>query len=139
MFHLVAGMDTENLEKLVCGFGEEASAVPGALGASAAIERYGIPALQLAGGAQGLRLLREIPDEETGETVRRQNMTVFPAPALLACSFDPDVIRPSAGCRLEMAEFGVQPWLGPDANVMRAPQKKGCAEQWSEDPSSAAR
>ena len=29
---------------------------------------------------------------------------------------------------------GVQLWLGPDANVMRAPQKKGCAEQWSEDP-----
>jgi len=135
VFHLVAGMDTENLEKLVCGFGEEASAVPGALGASAAIERYGIPALQLAGGAQGLRLLREIPDEETGETVRRQNMTVFPAPALLACSFDPDVIRAvGRAVGLEMAEFGVQLWLGPDANVMRAPQKKGCAEQWSEDP-----
>ena len=135
VFHLVAGMDTENLEKLVCGFGEEASAVPGALGASAAIERYGIPALQLAGGAQGLRLLREIPDEETGETVRRQNMTVFPAPALLACSFDPDVIRAvGRAVGLEMAEFGVQLWLGPDTNVMRAPQKKGCAEQWSEDP-----
>lgn len=62
-------------------------------------------------------------------------MTVFPAPALLACSFDPDVIRAvGRAVGLEMAEFGVQLWLGPDANVMRAPQKKGCAEQWSEDP-----
>ncbi|MFR7742693.1 MAG: hypothetical protein ACLU3I_04905 [Acutalibacteraceae bacterium] len=61
---------------------EEAS-VPGALGASAAIERYGIPAVQIAGGAQGLRLLRDIPDEETGEIVRRQCATVFPAPAQL--------------------------------------------------------
>ena len=62
-------------------------------------------------------------------------MTVFPAPALLACSFDPDVIRAvGRAVGLEMAEFGVQLWLGPDTNVMRAPQKKGCAEQWSEDP-----
>ena len=53
----------------------------------------------------------------------------------LACSFDPDVIRAvGRAVGLEMAEFGVQLWLGPDANVMRAPQKKGCAEQWSEDP-----
>lgn len=62
-------MDTENLERLVCGFGREKASVPGALGASAAIERYGIPAVQIAGGAQGLRLLRDIPDEETGEIV----------------------------------------------------------------------
>lgn len=80
VFHLVADMDTENLERLVCGFGREKASVPGALGASAAIERYGIPAVQIAGGAQGLRLLRDIPDEETGEIVRRQCATVFPAP-----------------------------------------------------------
>ena len=54
VFHLVADMDTENLERLVCGFGREAASVPGALGASAAIERYGIPAVQIAGGAQGV-------------------------------------------------------------------------------------
>ena len=135
VFHLVADMDTENLERLVCGFGREAASVPGALGASAAIERYGIPAVQIAGGAQGLRLLRDIPDEETGETVRRQCATVFPAPAQLACSFDPETVRAvGRAVGLEMAEFGVQLWLGPDTGVMRAPQEARFAEKWSEDP-----
>ena len=135
VFHLVADMDTENLERLVCGFGKEPSAVPGALGASAAIERYGIPAVQIAGGAQGLRLLRDIPDEETGETVRRQCATVFPAPAQLACSFDPEAVRAvGRAVGLEMAEFGVQLWLGPDTGVMRAPQEARFAEKWSEEP-----
>ena len=135
VFHLVADMDTENLQRLVCGFGKEPSAVPGALGASAAIERYGIPAVQIADGAQGLRLLRDIPDEETGEIVRRQCATVFPAPAQLACSFDPEVVRGvGRAAGLEMAELGVQLWLGPDAGVMRAPQAPRFAEKWSEDP-----
>ena len=135
VFHLVADMDTENLERLVCGFGREAASVPGALGASAAIERYGIPAVQIAGGAQGLRLLRDIPDEETGETVRRQCATVFPAPAQLACSFDPETVRAvGRAVGLEMAEFGVQLWPGPDTGVMRAPQEARFAEKWSEDP-----
>lgn len=135
MFHLVADMDTENLERLVCGFGREKASVPGALGASAAIERYGIPAVQIAGGAQGLRLLRDIPDEETGEIVRRQCATVFPAPAQLACSFDQEVVRAVGRAEgLEMAELGVQLWLGPDADVMRSPQEKRFAEKWSEEP-----
>lgn len=135
VFHLVADMDTENLERLVCGFGREEASVPGALGASAAIERYGIPAVQIAGGAQGLRLLRDIPDEETGEIVRRQCATVFPAPAQLACSFDQEVVRAvGRAVGLEMAELGVQLWLGPDAGVMRSPQETRFAEKWSEDP-----
>lgn len=135
VFHLVADMDTENLERLVCGFGREEASVPGALGASAAIERYGIPAVQIAGGAQGLRLLRDIPDEETGEIVRRQCATVFPAPAQLACSFDQEVVRAvGRAVGLEMAELGVQLWLGPDAGVMRSPQEARFAEKWSEEP-----
>ena len=135
VFHLVADMDTENLERLVCGFGKEPASVPGALGASAAIERYGIPAVQIAGGAQGLRLLRDIPDEETGEIIRRQCATVFPAPAQLACSFDPEAVRAvGRAVGLEMAELGVQLWLGPDTNVMRTPQEARFAEKWSEDP-----
>lgn len=135
VFHLVADMDTENLERLVCGFGREAASVPGALGASAAIERYGIPAVQIAGGAQGLRLLRDIPDEETGEIVRRQCATVFPTPAQLACSFDQEVVRAvGRAVGLEMAELGVQLWLGPDAGVMRSPQEARFAEKWSEEP-----
>lgn len=135
VFHLVADMDTEHLRLLVDGFGAQTSCVPGALGASAEIERYAIPAVQLAGGSQGLKLLRQITDEETGEVVRRQNATVFPAPSLLACSFDPDVVRAvGRAVGLEMAEFGVQLWLGPETAVMRDPLEKHALAKWSEDP-----
>ena len=135
VFQLVADMDTENLERLVCSFGKEPSAVPGAYGASPQLERYGIPAVQLAAGAQGLRLLREIPDEEPGETVRRQYVTVFPAPNMLACSFDPELVRAvGRAVGLEMAEFGIQLWLGPDTALLRSPLEDGAAAKWSEDP-----
>lgn len=135
VFHLTADMDEESLRQLVCGFGALPSAVPGAAGASAELERYGIPALQIAAGAQGLLLEREIADEETGEIIRRQLPTAFPAPSLLACSFDVDVIR-SVGraVGLEMAEYGLQLWYGPSANVMRTPLEKDFSEKWSEDP-----
>ena len=135
VFHLVAAMDDESLRTLVREFGALPSSVPGAYGASAALERYGIPAMQIAEGAQGLRLLREIPDEETGEVVRRQYTTVFPAPNLLACSFDTDTVR-SVGraVGLEMAEFGLQLWLGPRSGVMRAATDADAYEAWSEDP-----
>lgn len=135
VFHLVAAMDDGSLRALVRDFGTLPAAVPGAYGASAALERYGIPAMQIAEGAQGLRLLREIPDEETGEIVRRQYTTVFPAPSLLACSFDPDTVRAvGRAVGLEMAEFGLQLWLGPEGGVMRSPLAPQAYRKWSEDP-----
>lgn len=135
VFHLIAGMDTESLRTLVCEFGRQPSSVPGALGASAALERYALPALQLAGGAQGLRLQRQILDEESGAVLRRQNATVFPAPSLLACSFDPELVRAvGRAVGLEMAELGVQLWLGPESTVLRSTLTPGCCRRWSEDP-----
>ena len=135
VFQLVAGMDDASLKHLVEDFGTQQSTVPGALGTSAALERYGIAAVQLAEGAQGLHLQQQITDEQTGQIVRRQNATLFPAPSLLACSFDEDLVRAvGRAVGLEMAEFGVQLWLGPDSCVMRTPQAQGFAGQWSEDP-----
>lgn len=135
VFEFVAGLDDESLKQLVTTFGQQQPAVPGALGASAALERYGVPAMQLAAGAQGLYLQRQITDEQTGQLVRRQNATMFPAPSLLACSFDEELVRAvGRAVGLEMAELGVQLWLGPNSCVMRTPRESSFGEKWSEDP-----
>lgn len=134
-FQLVASMDDESLRTLVYTFGTQPSAVAGALGASTALAAYEIPALNLAEGADGLHLTREVRDEETDQIVKRQNCTAFPMPSLLACSFDPDLIRATgAAIGREMAEFGIQLWLAPGVNLLRTPRQSGFAASWSEDP-----
>ena len=134
IFQLVASLDDESLRRLVCDFGFCPSELPGALGASAALERYGIPAVTLAAGSDGLQLTRDIRDDE-GKTVRHQFCTAFPAPGLLACSFDPALIG-SVGAAVgkEMKEYGVALWLAPGANLQRTPRQPGFWECWSEDP-----
>lgn len=133
VFQLVACMDDHSLRELVCTFGAHPAAVPGALGASAALERYGIPALSIAAGAGGLQLTRDL-EADNGEK-RHQYCTAFPMPSLLACSFDPDLIR-TVGQAIgrEMAEYGVDLWLAPGASLQRSPAQPGFAECWSEDP-----
>ena len=133
VFHLVAGMDTENLEKLVCGFGEEASAVPGALGASAELPRYGLSPLTIASGVCGLALKKDI--EQDDGTYRHQYTTGFPAPSVLSCSFDPDLIF-SVGKAIgrEMREYGVSFCLAPGCALQRTPFDAVSQESWSEDP-----
>lgn len=134
-FQLVASMDDYSLRALVYDFGTQPSSVPGALGASAALERYEIPALSIAAGSEGLHLQREIRNDETDKVVKRQNCTAFPSASLLACSFDPDLIR-SVGAAIgrEMSEYGVDLWLAPCVNLLRTPRQTGFAECWSEDP-----
>jgi hypothetical protein len=134
LFQFVAGLDDESLRKLVCDFGFCPSEVPGALGASAALERYGVPAYTIAAGSDGLQLTRDIKDENE-KIVKRQPCTAFPAASLLACSFDRELIR-SVGAAVgrEMAEYGVQFWLAPGANLQRTPRQPGFFETWSEDP-----
>lgn len=134
-FQLVASMDDHSLRELVCGFGSAEPDVPGALGASPANERYGIPKLDIAAGSCGLQLQKEIRDEETDRVVRRQYCTAFPAASLLACSFDPELIRAvGAGIGREMAEYGIDLWLAPGANLLRTPRQEAFCECWSEDP-----
>lgn len=130
LFHLVAAMDDHSLLRLVSGFGDQPGAAPGSVCATPALARYGIPAMTLAGGCCGLALEKEITDED-GVIVRRQLCTAFPAPGLLACSFDPGLIRQiGLAVGAEMREYGVQLWLGPGAQPTSATQSGG----WSEDP-----
>jgi hypothetical protein len=139
VFQLVASLDDESLRRLVCDFGYDPSSVPGALGASAALERCGIPAVTIAAGSDGLQLTRDIKDEND-KIVRRQLCTAFPAPGLLACSFDP-ALAESVGAAIgrDMKEYGVSLWLAPGVNLLRTPRQEGAWECWSEDPVVAGR
>ena len=133
-FTFLAAMDDHSLRELVCTFGAHAPEIPGALGASAGLERYGVPALTIAAGGEGLQLTREVKDE-ADKTVRHQYCTAFPMASALACSFDPELIR-AVGRAIgrEMAEYGVDLWLAPGASLQRSPAQPGFADRWSEDP-----
>ncbi len=131
---LVAVMDEHDLRALVCNFGSSQSPVAGAWGASADLStRYGVPSITICKGCDGLRVRREVYGEDGA--VQRQNATSFPAPSLLACSFDRALIQ-SVGAAVgrEMREFGVDLWLAPSATVHRNPGSDCYHGSFSEDP-----
>ena len=133
LFELVAAMDDESIRTLLSGFSCPAN-VPGARGASAALPRFAIGSLTLAGGCQGAELQSRIQDD-AGKTIRRQDTTAFPAPALLACSFDPELIEAvSAAVGTELREYGVDVWQGPSLRLLRTPRDAACVQSWSEEP-----
>ncbi len=128
VFTLAASMDDESLRRFVMDFGACASDVPGALGASAALPQYKIPSVSIAAGAFGVQLQKQTKDED-GEVISTRTCTAFPAPSLLACSFDLDLIR-SVGRAIgrELRDCGILFWLAPGADLRRS------ASCWSEDP-----
>lgn len=132
-FTFVASLDDHSLRRLVCDFGFCPSPVPGALGASCELPRYGLAPMTIAAGVGGLSLQRDIEQED--DTVRHQYATGFPAPGTLACSFDPALIL-SVGRAIgrEMQEFGVSFCLCPGSALLRTPTAPDAAQCWSEDP-----
>ena len=134
LFTLIASMDDHSLRTLAEQFGFCPTDVPGALGASAALERYHIPAMTLAAGPEGLYLTKEVRGDED-EVVRRQYVTAFPSAAVLGCTFDPDTVR-AVGRAIgrEMREYGVHLWLAPPLELQTDPRAPGAAGRWSEDP-----
>ena len=136
LYELVGGMDNADLRALVLDFGIRPASVCGALGASADLkESYGIPAMQIAAGADGLLLVRDLKDPEEDRIVARQCCTAFPAASLLSCAWDLDLIA-SVGSAIgrEMKEYGVDLWLAPGADVLRSPSQRHGSRCWSEDP-----
>lgn len=113
----------------------EPNSVPGAAGQTVDMsEKYGIPRIILADGPAGVRITREIKDEE-GEVVKRQNCTAFPVGTLLASSWDEELIRSvGAAVGLEMLEYKVDLWLAPGMNIHRHPFCGRNFEYYSEDP-----
>ena len=136
LYELVAGMNSHDLRKLVLDFGTCEAAVPGALGASADLkEHYGIPAMTIAAGADGLLLVRDLKDPEEDKVIARQYCTAFPAATLLACSWDPELIAAvGSAVGREMQEYRVDLWLAPGADVLRSPSQRHAGRCWSEDP-----
>ncbi len=137
LFELVASMDNHDLRKLVMEFGFCPTDVPGALGASADLtEEYGIPAMTIAAGADGLLLTKDLKDPEDDEHILgHQYCTLFPAASLLGCCWDADLVT-AVGTAIgkEMQEFGVDLWLAPGADVIRSPSQRHVTRCWSEDP-----
>lgn len=132
---LVAILDDHDLRSLVCSFGACETKVPGAWGASADLwEKYGIPSITVAKGCDGVRLTRDVEDEN-GDVVSHQYATAFPVPSLLGCSFDRALLQ-SVGEAVgrEMREFGVDLWLSPSATVHRDPRSDCYHGAFSEDP-----
>lgn len=135
---LVAVMTDHDLRALVCNFGSSQSGVPGAWGASADLwEPYGIPSVTICKGCDGVRVTRDVKDEE-GDVVRHQYATAFPVPSLLACSFDRELLH-SVGSAVgrELREFGADLWLSPSATVHRDPRSSCYHGAFSEDPVAA--
>ena len=106
VFSLIAALDDLELRQL-CGPLEQADdAVCGALFQTPGLPEYGIAAAVVCGGGTSVSLEPEILDDE-GHIARRQNCTAFPQAQLLACSFDPALIRAvGTAAGREVREYG---------------------------------
>lgn len=156
----VASMDASDLCMLVCGIGMDLSGmpesmqqdpdfhppfdgmlgsggmkVPGAAGETADLwDKYGIPPVSLADGPAGIRISQKVKDEN-GEVLRQQLCTAFPVGALLACSWDEQLLETMGqAVAREMVEYGVDIWLAPGMNIHRNPLCGRNFEYFSEDP-----
>ncbi len=138
LHELVGGMEDHDLRDLVLNFGFCPTSVAGALGGSADLrEKYGIPPMTVAAGADGLLLTSDLKNEED-EVVGHQYCTAFPAASILGCCWDMELIS-AVGNAIgrEMKEFGVDLWLAPGADVIRSPGQRHVSRCWSEDPTMA--
>lgn len=93
----------------------------------------GVPSLTLADGPAGLR---RVPEGADGRTLGvSEPATCHPAPATLACSWDPDLARRVGRALGEEARSqGVDVVLGPSVNLKRSPLCGRDFEYLSEDP-----
>lgn len=93
-----------------------------------AVPRLGIPAFHMTDGPCGVRNMRKGQKDAAPATC-------FPAPALLACSFDPQLLF-AVGRALgaECRALGTQLLLAPGVNIKRSPLGGRNFEYYSEDP-----
>ena len=113
VFSLIAALDDLELRRLCGALEAPEGGVKGALWQTPGLPEYGIAAAAVCGGGTSLSLEAEILDEE-GHVARRQNCTAFPAAALLACSFDPALVRAvGAAVGREAREYGAVWCIAP--------------------------
>ncbi len=88
-----------------------------------AIDRLGIPALNMTDGPTGVRSIKGVP------------ATVFPVGVAVAASWDPDTARAvAAAIAREAHALGDHVVLAPTINIMRIPTWGRNFETYSEDP-----
>ena len=155
---LLAGAFSKDASAL----GSAGRAVPGAAGETTdtLAEKYGVPAIVMADGPAGVRVTKEYEvDPETGSLypagmldsmegglfstaekhpgaeVYYQYCTAFPVGALLAQTWDPEIVRKvGKAVSAEMEELGISWWLAPGMNIYRNPLCGRNFEYYSEDP-----
>ena len=163
LIHLVMGEITKGQDNLKDNaLVETGLYVPGAAGETTCQleEKYDLPAISMADGPAGLRLMRHYDvDRATGkiysesilsaisgglfsmstehEDADRYYMyaTAIPIGTLLAQTWDPEILEQvGALVGSEMLEFGVTWWLAPGMNIHRNPLCGRNFEYYSEDP-----
>ena len=104
--------------------------IPGAAGATNAIERLGIPAIVMVDGPAGVR----INPKRKGET-KTYYATAFPVGTTLASTWNPEVVE-SVGRAFgnEVLAYGADIILAPGVNIHRNPLCGRNFEYYSEDP-----
>jgi beta-glucosidase len=116
-------MTDEEKFQLVCGIGMGTAALP----------RLGIPRTQSADATAGIRLASD-KENLTGKS------TAFPAPVLLASTWDPYMAAAYAQAIGEQCRSaGVNILLGPGVNIYRRPTNGRNFEYLGEDPFLASR
>ncbi|MFB6489637.1 MAG: glycoside hydrolase family 3 N-terminal domain-containing protein [Thermoproteus sp. AZ2] len=120
---LIKGLSLEEKAALVVGAGRPRRA-PGVAGETRPIRA---PPIALADGPSGLRI------EPSGE--RKWYATAFPAPIMLAATWDIELVeRVGRAMGEEAREYGVDVLLAPGVNIHRHPLCGRNFEYFSEDP-----
>lgn len=126
---LITGVGA-NIENVAGDIGKAGGRrVPGAAGATASIDRLGIPSVVLADGPAGLRIS---PRRESSD--RTYYCTGFPVGILMASCWNPDIVT-EVGRAMgnEVLEYGVDVLLAPGINIHRNPLCGRNFEYYSED------